>query len=252
MNIPDELLAAYVSGELQGAERARIEQAIQYDARLAQRVAQQRARRARAPSALDEARQESVRLVQPIRSAAATGSAQVIDLARVRAERKRRSERARGVLSRRLALVAGIAGGLLIGVVIDRLAPDGALTQYRDGALFAHGALADALNEQLTLSPVAGNTVHVGMSFRAKRGNYCRTFSVRDTHALAGLACREKDQWRVWTLVASEARSGRTVGSVGTSAAGLPAAVVQAVDERISGSPLDAQSELSARRSGWR
>ncbi len=42
-NISDELLTAYVNGELDEASRARIEQAISQDARVAQRVAQQRA-----------------------------------------------------------------------------------------------------------------------------------------------------------------------------------------------------------------
>jgi hypothetical protein len=252
MNIPDELLAAYVDGELEGAERARIEQAIQHDARLAQRVAQHRAKR-RARGVLDGARQQPVpqRLAQAVRSVGTSGSAPVIDLARVRAERKRRAERHLGLLPRRIALlVAGIVGGLLLGIVIDRLTPNGALTQYRDGALFARGALADALNEQVASSPLAGSAVRVGLSFKAKSGNYCRTFSVRDAHALAGLACYEQQQWRVWTLDASESRDGSVRGA--QRASGLPPAIAQAVNERISGTPLDARAEIDARRSGWR
>ena len=46
-HIPDELLTAYVNGELDEAGRARVEQAISQDARVAQRVAQQRALRGR-------------------------------------------------------------------------------------------------------------------------------------------------------------------------------------------------------------
>jgi hypothetical protein len=252
MNIPDELLAAYLDGELEGAERARVEQAIHQDKRVAQRLAQHRALRGRLRGTLDGRRQEPVsqRFMHSTRSLAATGSAQVIDLARVRAERKRRGERTRNALSRRIALIAGIAGGLLLGIVRDRLAPDSALTQYRDGALFARGALADALDEQLTLSPAVGTAVHVDMSFKAKDGNYCRTFSVRDAHALAGLACRQQGQWRVWTLDGSAPRSSGARAL--HSNAALPPALAQAVSQRISGSPLDAQAELSARRSGWR
>ena len=252
MDIPDEQLAAYVDGQLEGAERARIEQAIQTDSRLAKRVAQFRARRTRLHRSVDTRRQESMtqHWAQRRRSATATGSAQVIDLARVRAERKRRTERGRLTLSRRVAVAASLAVGLLVGLLVDRLLPDGMLTQYRDGALFARGALADALNEQLGATPLLGSSVHVGLSYKGKGGHYCRTFSVREIHLLSGLACREQQQWRVWTLAGAE-----THGIGVRLARGAPAlapAVAQAVSERTSGAPLDQQAELSARRSGWR
>jgi hypothetical protein len=251
MEIPDEQLAAYVDGQLEGAERARIEQAIQSDSRLARRVAQFRARRTRL-RAVDTLRQQSVsqRWMQPGRSATATGSAQVIDLARVRAERKRRTERTRLTLSRRVALAVSLAVGVLLGLVVDRLLPDGTLTQYRDGALFARGALADALNEQLGSTPLLGSSVQVGLSYKGKGGHYCRTFSVREIHTLSGLACRELQQWRVWTLEGAETRSSGV--HLARAASALPPAVAQAVSERTSGTPLDQQAELSARRSGWR
>jgi hypothetical protein len=249
MDIPDEQLAAYVDGELEGAERARIEQAIQTDSRLARRVAQFRARRR---SGVDALRQESwsQRLAQPRRSATATGSAQVIDLARVRAERKRRTERGRHTLSRRVVMAASLAAGLLLGLLVERLLPDGALTQYRDGALYARGALTAALNEELGSKPLLGNAVRVGLSYKAKDGHYCRTFSVREIHALSGLACREQQQWRVWTLEGAEARG--TGVHVAHGGPALPPGVAQAVSERTSGAPLDQQAEMSARRSGWR
>lgn len=252
MDIPDEQLAAYVDGELQGAERARIEQAIQTDSRLAKRLAQFRARRGHRHDSVEALRHGSLsqRWVLPGRSAAATGSAQVIDLARVRAERKRRTERHRLTLSRGVAVAASLALGLLLGLLIERLLPDGALTQYREGALFARGALADALSEQLGATPLLGSSVRVGLSYRGKGGHYCRTFSVREIHALSGLACRDGAQWRVWTLEGTDARA--TVRLARSTGAGLPPAVAQAVSQHTSGAPLDPQAEISARRSGWR
>jgi len=252
MDIPDEQLAAYLNGELQGSERALIEQAIQSDARLARRVAQFRARRAREPGGLQALRQETIsrRALQTGRSVAASGSAQVIDLARVRAERKKRTEHNRLRLSRRVAAAGSLAVGLLLGLLVERLLPDATLTQYRDGALFAHGALADALDGQLGSTPLLGSSVQVGLSYRGKEGHYCRTFFVREVHALSGLACREQQHWRVWTLEGADGRSGNV--HLARGAAALPPAVVQAVGERTSGKPLDAQDELSAQRRGWR
>jgi hypothetical protein len=252
MKIPDELLAAYLDGELQGAERARIEQALQQDKRLAQRLSKQRALRAR--SRLDAQQHQepmSQRLTHFGRSITGTGSAQVIDLARVRAERKRRSERSRNTLSRRILLLAtGVFGGMVFGVLIARFSRSGGLTEYRDGALLARGVLADALSEQLAASPASGSVVRIGLSFKTRTGGYCRTFSVRDTQTLAGLACHEQNQWRVWTLDANAPRT--TTVRTTRSAAGLPPALAQAVNDRISGAPLDSQAEISARRSGWR
>jgi hypothetical protein len=252
MDIPDEQLAAYLDGELAGSERARIEQAIESDTRLARRVAQFRARRARLHGGLETLRQETTsrRALQTVRSVAATGSAQVIDLARVRAERKKRTEHTRLRLSRRVAVAGSLAVGLLLGLLVEHLLPDASLTQYRDGALFAHGALADALEEQLGSTPLLGRSVRVGLSYRGKEGHYCRTFVVREVHALSGLACREQQHWRVWTLEGAEGRSSNVRLARGTAT--LPPEVAQAVGERTSGKPLDAQDELSAQRSGWR
>lgn len=252
MDIPDEQLAAYLDGELEGSERARLEQAIQTDARLAKRVAQFRARRGRGQRGLEALRLESFsrRMLQPGRSLAASGSAQVIDLARVRAERKRRTEHNRLRLSRRVALAGTLAVGLLLGLLVERVLPDGRLTQYRDGALFAHGALADALDEQIGSSPLLGNSVSIGPSYKGKSGHYCRTFFVREIHALSGLACREQQHWRVWTLAGADGRA--LTAHLARGSATLPATVAQAVSERTSGGPLTAQAELNAQRSGWR
>ena len=180
MTIPDEMLAAYVDGELEGAERARIEQAIEQDAQLAQRVAQQRALRDRLRGAYNGVLQEAVpqRLAQAVKRGTPSGPAQVIDLARVRAERARRGNGQRQVKMRRYSIAASLAVGLMAGIVVQRLAAPGAVTEFHDGTLLARGALAQALNEQLASSPVPGAAVRVGLSFRSRSGNYCRTFAL--------------------------------------------------------------------------
>ncbi|HTW74302.1 MAG TPA: zf-HC2 domain-containing protein [Steroidobacteraceae bacterium] len=255
MNIPDELLTAYVDGELKGAERARVEQAIAQDARVAQRVAQYRATRGRLRGVFDGALHEPVpqRLLQVARSASRPSSAQVIDLARVRAERKRRNEHQRVLSPFRIAFAACLLGGLLVGAVAERLLSGDGLTEYRDGALFAGGALADALSNQLTNRPAPGADFHVGLSFRAKSGSYCRTFSASGRHALAGLACHEQDDWRILTLVSAppNAAGAADAGAHRVASSASPL-LLQMVRERIAGEPLDEAAEVRARGSDWR
>jgi hypothetical protein len=253
MNIPDELLAAYVDGELAGVERARVEHAIAQDAQLAQRVAQQRALRDRLRGAYDQVLREVVpqRLLQAAKLGAPSGPAQVIDLAQVRAQRARRGNGARQEKVRRYAIAASLVVGLMAGALIQRLSMPGALTEVRDGALLARGVLARALNEQLASNPSSGAAVRVGLSFRARSGSYCRTFAVSGSHSLAGLACREQEQWQVLNLIGAEGPGAGNAQNLRMAGSSLPPALLQAVNDRISGEPLNAAAEARARSNGW-
>ena len=279
MTIPDDVLAAYVDGELEGAERERIEQAIAQDAQLAQRVAQQRAQRDRVRGVFDGVLREAVprRLAQTAKRAAPAGPAQVIDLARVRAQRARRGNNGQRQLKvHRYSIAASLAVGLVGGALIQWLSAPAALTETRDGSMLAHGALARALNEQLASSAASAAQVRIGLTFRARSGNYCRTFSISASRALFGLACRAQQQWQVVTLVGTDSTvapgiapgpgiAGAAVGGAGPGGSGvgatgqslrlsvstLPPVLQQSVDERISGEPLNAAAELKARNNGW-
>jgi len=255
-NIPDELLTAYVDGELEGTERARIEQAIALDARLAQRVAQHRALRARLRKAFDGALHEPLpqRLLNAAKLPAASGPAQIIDLARVRAARARRPEKRRAPIPRRaaIAVTASLLVGLGAGVLIESLITGTSLTEYRNGSLLASGSLNRALNEQLASAAPVSGAVRIGLSFRAKTGGYCRTFVIDNKRALAGFACREQQRWRVVTLLgADRASSPGSPQAYRMASSAMPPPLLQAVNEHISGEPLDASDEAKARRGDW-
>jgi len=217
-------------------------------------VAQQRALRGRLRNVFEGMLREPVpkRLVNAARLDAQSTPAQIIDLARVRAERARRPERRRVPIPRRTAITvtASVLVGIGVGLLVQRLLESGGLTEYRDGSLFATGSLYRALSEQLASTGITAGSVRIGLTFRSKSNFYCRTFTLDNNHALAGLACREPQGWRLLTLLSTEAGSA---GSPGYRMAGstLPAPLLQAVDERISGAPLDAAAELKARRNGW-
>jgi hypothetical protein len=178
---------------------------------------------------------EPQRLLQSARSSPQPSSAQVIDLARVRAERKRRTEKPRFFQRQRVVLAASLAGGLLIGALGARLVGTANLTRYRDGVLIADGSLADALDHQLAGHALPGSTVHVHMSFKDKQGAFCRTFSVGPS-GLAGLACRADDGWRLVSMVDTHGEVAAAVAS----ASATPAASTTAASSAIPSAPTAA------------
>ena len=194
MKIPDELLSAFVNGELDGPERHRIELAISHDRRIAQRVAKHRALRSRLHVALDDVLNQPNRQRNVPERKLFPGSAQIIDLARVRAARAQTPRARRTVRSPRVVLTMGLVIGLAAGILLVRAQSGRALTRYQRGALLAQGALAQALNEQLVGRVPSGANIRVTSTYRARNGSYCRTFAVAGSQSLAGLACRAGDQ----------------------------------------------------------
>lgn len=254
MNIPEEMLTAYVDGELCAEDRARVEAAMRADAGIARRIEQHRSLRKDLRAAFDGVLREPVpeRLLTAARSsggdAAGASRATVADFAAA-AEVRQSKGAARGQRRWSWPEWGAIAASLVIGVIGTRFAirpPEAAFTSQQ-GRLVAQGHLADVLSHRLASTQPRAAATRVGVSFRARSGAYCRSFTVTDGEALAGLACREGDGWRIDVLARADAASG-DYSQAGTA---LPAAVVSAVEQQIDGEPLDAASEERARRSGW-
>jgi hypothetical protein len=93
--------------------------------------------------------------------------------------------------------------------------------------------------------------VQIGVSFRSKGGELCRTFSIRPPDALSGLACREPSAWvvRVLARVEGAQTEPRNYSQAGSE---MPAAVRAAVDAEIVDEPLDAAAEAAAQKNGWK
>jgi anti-sigma factor RsiW len=243
MRFSDEVLVAYVDGELDAPTRLAVEAAMADDAALARRIAAERALRERLRAAFAPVLDEPVpaHLVQRVRGAPeARRTSVVVPLRRggVRPQWWRQG----------LALVASLVAGVLLGHWVLR---DGGLAPVvtRGGRMVARGPLAEALTGQLTANPPAGAPVRIGISFRSNSGHYCRTFAVRAAH-LAGLACRAGGQWQVQVLTRAEGRTAAP-GHYREAASSMPAAVVAAVSAEIKGSPLDARAEAAAREHDW-
>jgi anti-sigma factor RsiW len=267
VSISEERLMAYADGELDAAEhageRAEIETAIRADLALARRVEQHRALRARVGGAFRSVLDEPVpdRLLAAVRNAPAEaidGQATVTDMGRARAARIEAAAEAARKRSRwSVAQWGAIAASLVFGAIIGHFAlPSaqlGPVTQ-RDGHLVAQANLDQALSTQLASEQSDAAPVHIGVSFKNKVGQYCRTFAVQQgasaSNALSGLACREGGAWDVRALARTDV-SAAADGGYHPAGSELPSSVRAAVEDQIDGEPLDAAGETQARTQGW-
>jgi hypothetical protein len=174
-----------------------------------------------------------------------TASPRVLQLDEARERKARAAEARRWSWPEWGAMAATLVLGVLVGSFgLGMLHGGGepAIMTGAGGELAASGRLDEALTRQLA-GAAAGN-VRVGLSFASKSGNYCRSFVMGAT---AGLACREQGKWQIPVL----ARSAAQDTAYRQASSELPQAVLDAVDERISGSTLDAAAERRARERGW-
>lgn len=223
-----EMLMAYVDGELDGAEKLAVEQAIGDDPQVASEVASARLLRERIQQAYAPVLEEAVpaRLLTAASKLPAPG-------------------RSWGVPA-----WAGMAASLLLGLLLSPLLlpeKSPALLDMSGRALVAGGELAESLDRRLAADAATGS-VAIGLTFRARDGAYCRTFTLASPQSMAGLACREGGQWIVSAMQATSAQSG----DLRRASSQLPAAVLAEVDARIQGDTLDADGERDARDAGWK
>lgn len=265
MRFSDETLMAYADGELGEPERSAVEAAERADPAVAASIARHRALRANVFAAFAGVLDEPVpaRLQATVTGAAAgaaaerkTGTIASLDAARERKAKARAAANSSGPsiaadIPRRAwprwgALAASLAVGVLAGTLWMNGGDDaGLVATDANGRLVAQGELAGALSQQLAGGAQGGKRVQIGVTFAARGGGYCRSFTARGT---AGLACRHGDTWRIPVLQDAPADSGayRQAGSA------APAAVLEVIDERMEGMTLDADAERAARDRGWK
>jgi hypothetical protein len=251
VNYDDETLMAYADGELDAVQRAAIAAAIEKDRDLAQRVERHRALRAEVGGAfagvLD--RQMPERLVTAARrNGAAAGEAAAARSGKV-VQFPSKAGRAPGpawTAKEWSALAASVVLAVFVSWRVFTPA-EPALFAANGGALVARGELATALDRQLASNQRREDPVQIGVTFKSRDGNYCRSFTLTAMHTV-GLACRAGDNWQVAATSAAEIPAGQVQQAAGT----MPAAVLAAIDARIAGEALDAASEDSARLGGWK
>jgi len=258
MTISDETLMAFADGELDDAARAAVELALRTDPQLAKRVAEHRALRQRIQAAYSAELSEPVpeRLLSAAKRRADASGTNVVNL------QDARDAMARDAIARDTARArplrtwwgpaGSIAASLIIGLGLGygRWHQSAPLTRNAGGALVASGQLAQGLSQQLAADGSAAAAVQIGISFLARSGDYCRTFVLSGAISPAGVACHHGQEWQILTLSQSAAGGSATAG-YRTAASEMSPAILQAVQELISGEPLDATAEAAARSKGW-
>jgi hypothetical protein len=245
----DEILMAYADGELDEVTRHAVEEAMRKDAALARRVAQHRAMRNDVFAAYAPAAEEAVppRLSQPLRQAT------VVSLDSVRARREAEQQAARKASRAPRwswpewgAMAAMLMVGVMAGHYGIAMLPieHGETVASRDGVLVAQGRLATALDQQLAGS---GGPVRIGTSFLAQDNSYCRSFTT--AQEVSGLACKQGGAWKVQLALQSQGKGQQ--GEYRQAAAEMPTQVLDAIDQRIAGQPLDAKAEQEAVQRKW-
>lgn len=228
----DEKFFAWLDGELGPDEAAEMDAKVASDPKLQRLAEQHRAlgvqlRRAFDPVAAAPVPEHLRGAVRP--------PAGVIDFAAVKRERSMPS------LPQWAAIAATLAVGIITGIMIPQRAS--APVEVQGSKIYAAAALNRALDTQLASEP-AGD-VRIGLTFRDRAGEVCRSFTAA---AASGLACREEGRWKLRGLFAVPEGQG----SAYRMAAGMDPDLAALVDSTIAGEPLDAVQEKSAQARGWR
>lgn len=239
MIIDRETLAAYADGELGAEEQARVEAAIAADPTLAAEVESHRKLRAMLSDRFAAITQMPIpeRLSAPLKAAS-----NIVDLGEVR--RAREADKAPRSWPSRWVMGGAIAASLALGIVLGGQIPTGAPIRSADGQLVASGKLDSALTGQLA-SADGKAPVRILLSFRAQDGRFCRGF---EASAIAGIACREGNDWIMLRTQAGRPQGGSDYRQAGSATADIMAA---AQDMAPAGA-LDADAERAARDTGWR
>jgi hypothetical protein len=227
----DEKFFAWLDGELGPAEAAEVEANVAGNSGLARLADRHRALRAQLSGAFDPiAAAPAPEQLQ----AAVRPAANVIDFGA--ATRARRMPSA----PQWTALAATLAVGIFVGTMVPQRGSGP--VEVRGGKIYAAASLNQALDTQLASAPTG--EVRIGLTFRDRAGEICRSFIAQ---ASSGLACRSRGRWQLKGMFAApegEAGDYRMAG-VDPNLAGL-------TETTMAGQPFDATAEKAARDRGWR
>ena len=241
MTFDEATIMAYVDGECDAVTVKRIEKAMATDAALAEQVNKARALREKLAAFYAPVAEEAVpdRLTAMLTSAVATNVDTSFTERKAEQEVEKRQRRGMGV-----AQWGAMAATLALGVVVGQfgLVGDSGSPFAQDGsALIASGPLEHALEKQLASAQPGDSDFRIGLTFRAKSGDICRSFT---GEAVSGIGCRKGKQWKmVSTLPGGNESDYRQASS---------SAINAIAADMMADAPVDAETERKLRESGWK
>ncbi len=245
----DELLCAYLDGELDPETRARVEQALVDDAGARVRLERMRVADERLKAEIP------LQTVQPNDPLSARILGDTVPTPALPRGRERARAGARWGIAI-TALAAGISG-IVVGFVLSRsqepkvvpvVAAVTSTSTSLSGAASNQLLLATLENGESGKAAVEGDrSVQIILTFESDDGRYCRAFGARDSSASAeGVACRTAGQWQVvaWDGTADPGEGFRAAGS---------SELLDDVMDRLGGSPaLEAAEERTLIEQHWK
>lgn len=234
MTVTRVQLAAWVDGELDGAEAARIAVAVDAEPDLAAEAAALRAMRARLSAhfapILDEPVPESLSAMLT----ASSSTAEVVDLTAAR--QRAAAQAVRPDWTSNWLRFGGLAIAAALVLALMLRAP-GSSGDY------ARGPLVSALDGQLSASQTPDAPVRIALSFVNAAGELCRGFTGTEQ---TGIACKDGTGWRL-----DRKLPGSAAGGTDYRQAGSEAELMAAIQDMAQGEPLDATGEAAAQAKGW-
>jgi hypothetical protein len=241
----DELLCAYMDGELDPEMRVRVEQALLDDAGARVRLERMRAADERLKA---EIPLQAVRPNDPL-------SERILHDGPIGPVVSTRKRGRVGLGAALTAFAAGV-GGIVVGFVLARsqeskvvpvVASVASPSTSLSGASSSQLLIATLENGESGKAVVEGErSVQIILTFAADDGRYCRTFGARDASASAeGVACRTNGQWQViaWDGTADPGEGFRAAGA---------SELLDDVMDRLGGSPaLEPADERSLIEQHW-
>jgi len=226
----DELICAYLDGELDQEKRALVEHRLASDKGAAARLERMRGADALIRRALPRFASDAH---DPIAALIMERPLNVVKLVERTWVRR----------------AAAIAAACVIGVLVGRLSGSEQVSdidpQMRLGAEIER-VLENTPSGQS--APIMGGEVHMALSVQTETGVFCRQFrAVSGLHAADGLACRDGGQWR---LVVQSA-AAREAAAYNTAAAEV-SPMDAAINELGGATVLDESEERALIAADWR
>lgn len=239
--VTDEMITAWLDGEVSPRQRADVEAAIAASPELGMRVA----RLSRADRLLAPAYAETLSAPIPARFEALLQRRRAgLDFSGVR------SAFAGFLAPRNLGMAAAaLIVGVAVGATFLSSQPGiPGIETTADGRMVANNEMAVSLASLQSGDVVSAKGMQVRLSLVDEDGRYCRQF---ETSGSTGLACLEGGKWMIDTL----APAGHTAGQGATyvMADGTPdPAIASALQRRGVRELLDRDHEAAAIKSGWK